>query len=321
MFLGVDGGGTKTAFCLVTPAGEVAARTTSRSSYFVTDARAVAGVLRQGVTEVCERAGIEVADVTQAFFGLPGYGESTAATPILDELPAQVLGHHRYTCDNDMVCGWAGSLAAADGINVVSGTGSVCYGERAGARARAGGWGEVFGDEGSAHWIAVQALNGFSRMSDGRLPRGPLHALLRERLGTCTDLDVVDVVLGQWGGDRARVAALCPLVMDAADLGDELAADVIRRAGIELVSLVAAVRARLGFGEDEQVLVSYSGGAFNAAALQRWFVLQLAEASVPYRVHPPSYPPVVGAALYAAKQAGAPLSSEALLQLGLAWRS
>ncbi len=28
-----------------------------------------------------------------------------------------------------MVCGWAGSLACADGINVVAGTGSICYGE------------------------------------------------------------------------------------------------------------------------------------------------------------------------------------------------
>jgi len=321
MFLGVDGGGTKTAFCLVTPAGDVAARSTAPSSYFVTDAPAVTGVLHQGVTEVCERAGIEPADITQAFFGLPGYGESTSAKPILDELPAQVLGHHRYSCDNDMVCGWAGSLATADGINVVSGTGSVSYGERAGATARAGGWGEVFGDEGSAHWIAVQALNGFSRMSDGRRRRGPLHALLRDRLGTCTDLDVVDVVLGQWRGDRARVAALCPLVMEAADQGDEYASDVISRAGAELVSLVAAVRASLRFPDDEQVLVSHSGGAFSAAALQDAFVHQLAESSVPYRVHPPTHPPVVGAALYAAKQAGAPLSPEALLRLEFAWRS
>ena len=84
-----------------------------------------------------------------------------------------MLGHDRYSCDNDMVCGWAGSLAGEDGINVISGTGSMTYGERQGVGHRVGGWGELFGDEGSAYWIAAQGLNAFTRMSDGRLPHGP----------------------------------------------------------------------------------------------------------------------------------------------------
>ena len=69
-----------------------------------------------------------------------------------------------------------GRSAGEDGINIVAGTGSIGYGERRGKTARAGGWGEVFGDEGSAYWIAVQGLNVFTRMSDGRLPKGSLHA-------------------------------------------------------------------------------------------------------------------------------------------------
>ena len=75
----------------------------------------------------------------------------------LDAMPAALLGHRRYRCGNDMVCAWAGSLGGEDGINIVAGTGSIGYGERAGASARAGGWGEVFGDEGSAYWIARAA--------------------------------------------------------------------------------------------------------------------------------------------------------------------
>ena len=52
----------------------------------------------------------------------------------------------------------------------------MTYGERQGVGHRVGGWGELFGDEGSAYWIAAAGLNAFCRMSDGRLPRGPLHA-------------------------------------------------------------------------------------------------------------------------------------------------
>ncbi len=97
----------------------------------------------------------------------------------LDAMPEPLLGHRRYRCGNDMVCAWAGSLGGEDGINIVAGTGSIGYGERRGRSARAGGWGEVFGDEGSAYWIAVQGLNVFTRMSDGRLPKGSLYAVFR----------------------------------------------------------------------------------------------------------------------------------------------
>lgn len=89
---------------------------------------------------------------------MPGYGEVSAGIPVLDAAPHPKLGHERYACDNDMVCGWAGSLGGADGINVISGTGSMTYGEHRGCGTRVGGWAELFGDEGSAYWIATRVL-------------------------------------------------------------------------------------------------------------------------------------------------------------------
>jgi len=315
VFLGVDGGGTKTAFCLVTGSGELAARVEGASTYSSGDLGPLAQVLRDGVREVCRLAGISSDDVRQAFFGLPAYGESRAAVPLLDAVPRQVLGHERYSCDNDMVCGWAGSLALADGINVVSGTGSISYGERAGRRARAGGWGELFGDEGSAYWIAVRGLSGFSRMSDGRQPPGPLLDRVREHFAAVVDLDVLDLVLNQWGGDRGRVAALCPVVVGAAEAGDACAAEIVEEAAAELVRLVEATRGRLEFPAGGDVPVSHSGGVFRAPLVQEAFRRELATTDGGYRLVRPAYPPVVGAALYAAKRAGSPLDAEALRRL------
>ncbi len=78
-------------------------------------------------------------------------------------------------CGNDMVCGWAGSLACADGINVVAGTGSICYGEYQGRSARCGGWGELFSDEGSAYWIARQRPDAV--LANERWPRATRAAV------------------------------------------------------------------------------------------------------------------------------------------------
>ncbi|MET0319485.1 MAG: BadF/BadG/BcrA/BcrD ATPase family protein, partial [Duganella sp.] len=183
MFLGVDGGGTKTAFALVDSAGRVLAQHQDSSAYYLEAGMdGVAAMLVRGCAALFAAAGVTAADVGYAFFGLPAYGEDRTVLPQLDALPRAVLGHGRYLCGNDMVCSWAGSLASRDGISVIPGTGSMAYGEYARRQARAGGWGELFGDEGSAYWIARAGLALFSRMSDGRTPRGPLHALVRTRL-------------------------------------------------------------------------------------------------------------------------------------------
>jgi N-acetylglucosamine kinase-like BadF-type ATPase len=316
MFLGVDGGGTKTAFCLLRPDGSIAAQSLAPSSYYFSEGiDLVTRVLKEGIGAACATAGITPADIDFAFFGIPTYGEVSGDVATLEALPRDILGHERYRVDNDMVCGWSGSLGAADGINVISGTGSMTYGERAGRGHRVGGWSELFGDEGSAYWIAARGLQAFSRMSDGRAPAGPLLSVLREHLELTADLDLIDVVLNRWQGDRGQIASLCPQVITAADRGDEAAGAILRDAARELALLVDTTRSQLGYGADEQVLVSYSGGTFNATQVREEFQAHLHELHDRYDLRHPLYSPVVGAALYAAKQARSPLGVDALERL------
>ncbi|MFB8748905.1 N-acetylglucosamine kinase [Streptomyces parvulus] len=315
VFLGVDGGGTKTAFCLVDGSGTVRARATGPGTS-PTDEPGDDGsfgtypVLADGVARVCAEASVAPAALTHAFFGLPAHGESPPLTAALDALPARLLGHDRYGVGNDMVCAWAGSLGLADGINVIAGTGSMAYGERAGRTARTGGWGELFGDEGSAHWIAVEGLAAFTRMSDGRLAPGPLAGVLRRALDLGSDLDVVGRVL--YGGlGRDGVAALARRVTEAAALDDPAAGAVLARAGRELALLADAARRRLGFPAAETVPVSYSGGVFGSRPVAEAFRAELAGLEGRFELRPPLYEPVVGAALHAASLAGTPLDAAA----------
>ncbi|MBP1202898.1 N-acetylglucosamine kinase-like BadF-type ATPase [Duganella sp. 1411] len=318
MFLGVDGGGTKTAFALVDADGNVRARHEEGSAYYLeVGMDGAAAMLQRGCRALFAAAGVGPNDIAQAFFGLPAYGEDRDVQPALDALPGAILGHGRYQCGNDMVCSWAGSLACADGISVIAGTGSMAYGEYGGKRARAGGWGELFSDEGSAHWIARAGLALFSRMSDGRAPRGALYELVRRRLALREDLDLCGVVYGQMKGERSAVARLAGLVTEAAALGDRQAVAIVDQAAAELVGMVDAVRDALGVDDGAKVAVSFTGGLVGAEGPLR---APLIEALAGYRVAPPRFAPVLGAALYAARSAGTPLSADALRQLTVADR-
>lgn len=323
-FLGVDGGGTKTAFCLVTDDGRIAAEVQAKSTYYlgsVDGMRLLAEVLTDGVREVCGQAGIGPDDIANAFFALPAYGESSTRTGDLDAAPRAALGHDRYACGNDMVAGWAGSLGAEDGINVVAGTGSICYGEHGGRHVRVGGWSELFGDEGSGYWIAVRGLEAFGRMSDGRLAPGPLLGAVRDHVGAAEDLDVIGIVLGDWGGQRGKVAEMSRVVAEAADHGDVAASRILADAAGELAVLVETAAARLGYSDDERVPVSYSGGVFTAPRVRDEFARILAGSTRSYELREPLYPPAVGTALYAARLAGTPLERSARERLLAAVRS
>ncbi|QEE23329.1 N-acetylglucosamine kinase [Rhodanobacter glycinis] len=303
MFLGVDGGGTKTGFCLMNQQGRIVSMVTTGScSYFAAGFDGMERALRQGVEETCREAEITSGAIEYAFFGLPTYGESSNDLPLLDQIPARILGHDRFRCDNDMVCGWAGSLGAADGINVIAGTGSMAYGEHGDRKARCGGWSELFGDEGSAYWIAVQGLSCFTRMSDGRMPKSALHDSFKSHLALTNELDLIDVVVNQWQGDRVKIASLSKLVVAAAEEGDREALKIIERGAVELAEQVDVTRQRLQFSAEDEVVVSYSGGVFSAGdIIVNAFKTKLSCLSDRYALHSPLYSPAVGAAMYAAR--------------------
>ena len=313
MFLGIDGGGTKTAFVLVDGTGRQLARHESTTSYYLEIGfDALRALLRDGVQATLRQAGAAAADVRYAFAGLPAHGEDSALLADFDSLLADLLPCSHV--GNDMVCSWAGSLAGADGISLVAGTGSIAYGEWQGHSARCGGWGEVFGDEGSAHWLAREVLALFSRMADGRAEPGALLALVREHFALKHDLDLCAAVNGS--AARSGLAQLARLATAAANAGDEQARQLLVRAGDELALLAAATARRLGLPAGQTVDVSYSGGVFAAGELVRAPLQDALARRLPgAMLRRPRFGPELGAALYAARLAGQPLSAQALDRL------
>ncbi len=313
MFLGIDGGGTKTAFVLIDGCGRLLARHEATTSYYLEIGfDALRALLRDGVQAALSQAGLRAADLAHTFAGLPAHGEDSELLASFDTLLAGVVP--RSTVGNDMICSWAGSLAGADGISLVAGTGSIAYGECQGRSARCGGWGEVFGDEGSAHWLAREVLALFSRMVDGRAEPGPLVELVREHFDLKVDLDLCGEINGS--AARSELAQLARLATAAANAGDAQARQLLVRAGDELALLAAGTARNLGLPAGTAVDVSYSGGVFASGELvlgplQAALVRRLPGATLKR----PRFGPELGAALYAARLAGLPLSAEALSKL------
>lgn len=315
-FLGVDGGGTKTGFALIDGRGNLVFRTIKRASNYVQVGLAeAAGVIAEGIAGVCAAAGIFPADLAFAFMGLPAYGEIRGDERVLDETIRDILRHGRFRCGNDVEAGWAGSLACRPGIHLVAGTGAIGFGrDPSGGTARAGGWGEFFGDEGSAYWLGRQLVSLFAKEADGREEKTPLYEIVREEFGIDHDFDFIPAISNQLQFKREAVASLALLVHRAALQGDAKAAALYDAAALEHSLTARALLDRLHFPAGEAVPVSYSGGVFRAgelilAPLRKYLAGERCQ------LRAPLLQPATGAALYAMILSGQAIPPELVGEL------
>lgn len=133
------------------------------------------------------------------------------------------------------------------GVLLVCGTGSIALGRTgAGWMARAGGWGAVLDDAGSAYRIGLEALSAVLRAHDGRAPETALTELTVGFMGVSAP---PELVAAAHGAPKHRIAALAPAVVELAGGGDGTAKAILREAVLELTSLARAVLTRLGESE------------------------------------------------------------------------
>jgi N-acetylglucosamine kinase-like BadF-type ATPase len=148
-------------------------------------------------------------------------------------------------------------LAAASpdniGIALISGTGSLAWGRNAdGCVERVGGWGYLFGDEGSGYAIAIAGLRAAVRAADGRGEKTQLLNTFMDRLGVTTPAGFIEGVYGA-ALSRKQIAACADVVFETA-LNDDVAQSILNHASLELAETVTTLSQKLGFASTDFVL-------------------------------------------------------------------
>jgi N-acetylglucosamine kinase-like BadF-type ATPase len=284
-FLAIDAGGTKSN-CLLANETRVLARATAGTVKLMRAGEPEATARLQAMlAEVAAAAGVPLHHISRTCLGLAGIGNPAARAWASRVLASSVSGELLICGDEEIALDAA--FAGGPGILVVAGTGSNAIGRTdAGETFGAGGWGPVLGDEGSGHWIGLEAIRAALRAHDrdqvcdqfnGR-PRDPNCArpgidptsLLREierhwRLNSLGELVAYANRRGDCDRPAPEFASLAPIVARCAEQGDALAAEVLTRAGVELAELVALVFRKMaasqpGAKEADAIEVAYTGG-------------------------------------------------------------
>jgi N-acetylglucosamine kinase-like BadF-type ATPase len=306
LFLGVDGGQSSTAVLIGDESGRVLGEGTGGPCNHTASGEG-GERLRRAITEsvslACAQAGLaRTVRFAVACCGMSGGPDDKRA--ILEEL----LRADRLIVATDAEISLAGATTTGRGILVIAGTGSIAFGRNdAGATARAGGWGFIFGDEGSAFDIVRQALRAALREEEGWGPRTALRQSLLEATGAGNANEALHLFYTlEW--PRDRVAALAPLVDAAAVSGDETASEVLYYAALQMATLVASVQRRL-WSKGEAVEVAFSGGVFQSDTVRDRF-RELVELEPETRCGPARHKPVEGALLEAWRAASVAIAED-----------
>ncbi len=198
----------------------------------------------------------------------------------------------------------------APGVVVVADIDAEAYGvNRAHESAGAGGWGQAQGDEGSAYWIALRALNACCKDRDSTGPSTLILPLLLKHL-EADSLQHIHRRISTGVMSRIEIAALIEIVSLAAAQGDATAKRLLREAGKELGLMAAALMPRLKMSNGA-VTVGTVGGVFRSGRLVLRTFREVVQARAPHcRIIGPQAPNCVGAAISAMQDIGIEMHEE-----------
>lgn len=301
LVLGIDAGASKTECLLADGAGNILEQARGPGANFqIFDLDEIEFVLT-GLTH--QVLGGRHDRVEALCIGIAGAGRRDDYDGVR-EILTRIGCAQRYLVTHDAEIALVAGAGERYGVALIVGTGATAFGiNRRGQMARAGGWGYLLGDEGSAYWIGVRALQAVMKASDGRAHHTRLAPSVLEWFGVDSAEALVHRVYRRHG--REELAALAVLVQRAADRGDLAAQEIVDEAGDELVRAAESVIGGLEIA-GESFRLTLAGGLWKAIPVLRQEVSSRLSRIAPWaRIQELDVKPAVGAVTLALQAVGA----------------
>lgn len=310
VFAGFDCGGSNTRCMLVSKDGRVLGVGKGGPSNYLTCGKLVArqsvedsllAAFREANLPVCELEGVFVASAAIEVF------DGAAHEAFFEE----ITGCKNVSCNSDIFPVWYAATRFEDAIAMIAGTGSVAYLLQQDRFLKAGGWGALFGDEGSGYHVGVSALRTVAHMEDGRLPKDPLFCqavlahfgVLDDPRQLCHHLNLLT--------PAKHVAKVTETVLKLGEQGNETALKLIDQAA---ESLALAIRTLTDKTEGTFTLVLWGGLLQHDTPIRRRLAEKVEKIPCIRNIEVPAHEAVRSAAAIALRNNGYEEAAERLLK-------
>lgn len=261
-YIGVDGGGTKTAFALFDENKKMLASVTgpgSNHENLDTSFDGASDIIMEGLRSLCEKSGIKLEDVSFTLMGLAGIDHQYQYDIMCKMLRDKSLANFEVFNDGFIVVKAGATGKSAIGYNC--GTGVCCNGiDLDGNRLQLAGLGDFSGDISGGGNIVIEAFRLVYNELFLGLEKTLITDMVKKAYGYNTReevLGLIEKIEGENGGDYIR--DMVGFFFESAKQGDKPARDYCDKMALRGAQLIAALSKQMNFGDGEiEVVLSGS---------------------------------------------------------------
>ena len=248
-YLAIDGGGTKTQFLLTDKEGSTVSELFLGPSNPVNiGMEASQQVLTEGIETICK--GLDKGAII-LFAGLAG-GITGNNKEVFTEF-FKDFGFKKFGNSSDAYNSLALGLGKNDGIILIMGTGIMGFAVKNGKERRIAGWGALFDSGGCGYTLGRDTIYAALCESDGTGDATQLTELLEKEMGTSVPENLGNIYLK----GKDYIASFAPYVIQAAQLGDKVAYEIIER-NMKRVSEI--INSAVGYIATPEIKLALTGG-------------------------------------------------------------
>jgi len=301
-FLGIDGGATKTDMVLTDQNEKILARINSGPSNIHTvSEKEIVKNLHDGLQQLFKQAHLhnrtKLTAIGAGFAGI----DNTKLQRQAKQFVKKAFAHHlpsqskRIQVVNDTIIGFWSGISDQEGICIIGGTGSNCYGRtKRGKEAWANGLDWMLSDEGSGWEQGWKALRAVVKSYDGRGPKTRLEKSIYKHYKIKNARELLPIVYHPNYG-KHQIGQLALYVETDALKGDKIAKQICKESADELLLSVKAVTKKLGFKKSYQLSIVLIGGVIQRNPIvQRRFKKRVKELFPQVRFILPKVKPAMG---------------------------
>lgn len=320
-FIGVDGGGTKTSCVIGDSSGRIISTIIGKGSNIKsTQPEKVRIHVFELLNSLLKQSGIQKEQVSALFIGAAGGDRETDKKVWYEWMKVYFQSHPCHIkISNDALPALVSGTFTLNGLVIIAGTGSIAYlVQDDGARTtRSGGWGYLFGDDGSGYHIGNEALRFVTKHYDqyGELAKDELltQAVL-QHYNLQNSFEIITSVY-EHDNPRTAIASLAKPVLELAKQKYEPAVNIVHHAVTALVQLLSSLFEREK--EARGLPIVLCGGLFS----NELFYTSFKDAMRVFEneLYVPSLPPVIGSYLNALFSVGIVLTPELQNEVIQSW--
>lgn len=314
LWIGIDGGGTKTTAVIGDESGRLLAVAKGSSGNLTAiSTEQLYTLANELIDQLLIRTGVPFTDVEMVFAAMAGADRQAEQLKIYDAFKqSPVL--EKLKIQSDIHAALAAGTWGREGTLLIAGTGAIIFGYEQQKTFRVGGWGYLLGDEGSGYHLGKLAIRSVLKAHDDKVLLKPFQEKILTHFNVLSPDQLITKIYGSPNPVTA-ISSVSRIVVDAFK-EDLLAKSIVSAVQEALLELIGSVYSRI----DRTKPVVLHGGLFSNNTFYEEFIVRFSSRFPDLFALKPTNSGTVGAYLLALHESNIEISDPVKQTIQQTWR-